>query len=411
MMKNLLRILIKIMKPFRFILRGILSLFLFLILYPLRSIFRIKFVELFDMRVGHLAANTYLFLMRKKLKLIDTSLRYVGIASKNPSNEQLLRMFQRNMKIIRLPSLFYRGLLFIDITNSYLMKKFDIFEYLIFEHKEYNELKHRGKSLLAFTYEEKKKGEDLLKSMGIGKKDWYVCFHVRDKAYLSNVAYSKDTSMHDFRDCDINKALKAVEYITSKGGYALRIGAIVEKKLAIKNSKIIDYATKYRTDFGDIYLTANCRFFLGTGAGINQVAQVFYTPVAWFNIIPMQLLPFDKGDIFIIKKLWNIKEKRLLKFSEMLSFEESIREKTGTAYPFTQDYANAGLKVIDNSEDEILDVTVEMYERLEGNWVETEEDKLLQKKYKSLFKKGSHCYGFPSRIGAMFLRKNKNLLD
>ena len=65
--------------------------------------------------------------------------------------------------------------------------------------------------------------------MDISAEDWFICFHARDKKYLEKSLSSIDTSYHDFRDWDINSALKSVEYIASKRGFALRMGAIVKK--------------------------------------------------------------------------------------------------------------------------------------------------------------------------------------
>jgi putative glycosyltransferase (TIGR04372 family) len=54
------------------------------------------------------------------------------------------------------------------------------------------------------------------------------------------------------------------------------MGSVYAKKIYVrKNTKIIDYASKYRTDFGDIYLPAKCKFFLGNTAGIYQVSTIF----------------------------------------------------------------------------------------------------------------------------------------
>ena len=58
-----------------------------------------------------------------------------------------------------------------------------------------------------------------------------------------------------------------------------------------------------------------------------------------------------------------------------------------------------------------LDLAMEMNQRLDGKWVTTPQDEILQQKFKSLFHTDPHCYGFPSRIGAQFLRENKDLLD
>lgn len=73
----------------------------------------------------------------------------------------------------------------------------------------------------------------------------------------------------------------------------------------------------------------------------------------------------------------------------------------------TEDYANAKVKIVDNSPEEILNLVREVNERLDGKFKLTAEDRNLQVKFKLLFKPGMRCHGFLSRIGASFLKENK----
>ena len=52
-----------------------------------------------------------------------------------------------------------------------------------------------------------------------------------------------------------------------------------------------------------------------------------------------------------------------------------------------------------------------MNEHLDGELEYTEEDEELQKRFRSLFQPHHLGYGCPARIGAKFLRQNKELLD
>ena len=100
---------------------------------------------------------------------------------------------------------------------------------LVAHSNEYYEFSY-GKPNLKFTSAEENKGKKLLKKMGLTDKDWFICFHARDPEYLA-VKFKSDTSYLNHRDWNIDNALKAAEYITSKGGFAIRMGAIFEKKL------------------------------------------------------------------------------------------------------------------------------------------------------------------------------------
>ena len=391
---------VKFLKIFFWSIFNLALIPLILLLYIINPLLRVQFVKIRDDRIGHLAANTEVFLRRLEMGILEKKgILYIGIASTKPCNKQLLKMFKRKMVIIQLPKLLSE----VTFSEKSFLIKSGFGRHLPMNSNEYSEFSY-GKPALKFTSAEEKKGKELLEKMGITNKDWFICFHARDPKYLAKRFSSIDYSYHNFRNWDINNALKAVEYIASKGGFAIRMGAIVEKKLPkLKNPRIIDYAAKYRSDFGDIYLSANCKFFLSDSGGLSQVAEIFNVPEAWVNVIPVEIPPFSSKGIYIPKKLWSIEKKRFLTFREIIALGLSNALKA-------KDYDDAKIKWKDNTPEEILDLAIEMNERLDGMFKYTEEDKTLQKRFKSLFKKGSQCYGFLSRMGAKFLRQNKSLL-
>ena len=71
--------------------------------------------------------------------------------------------------------------------------------------------------------------------------------------------------------------------------------------------------------------------------------------------------------------------------------------------------AKLNLELIENTPEEIKAVTIEMDDRLNASWQTTEEDEELQQRFWALF--GPDKLRSPDlRIGAEFLRKNKDLL-
>ena len=177
-----------------------------------------------------------------------------------------------------------------------------------------------------------------------------------------------------------------------------------EKPIANNNPKMIDYALNFRSDFGDIYLLKHCKFFLSSSpTGISTAASILGTPIVSPNRIPIGDIPLNKCDIFIPMKYLDIKSKNFLSYKEVIHIG-------GDRWFNTQNYLDNGIELIENTPEEILEVTKEMNERLDGTWISDPIDKELQKAYRSLFKKRNHIYNFSPRIGANFLRKNQNLL-
>lgn len=73
-------------------------------------------------------------------------------------------------------------------------------------------------------------------------------------------------------------------------------------------------------------------------------------------------------------------------------------------------YDEEGIDIIENAPDEITDLAREMLDRLEGTFVETDDDRILQGQYMGLLKPGHIGYRAASRVGAAFLRKYRHLL-
>ena len=67
--------------------------------------------------------------------------------------------------------------------------------------------------------------------------------------------------------------------------------------------------------------------------------------------------------------------------------------------------------LVDNKPEEILSVVLEMESRLQGNWESTEEDLDLQKQFQALYDMDETLKDSRTRIGAEFLRQNRDLLS
>ena len=115
---------------------------------------------------------------------------------------------------------------------------------------------------------------------------------------------------------------------------------VSKKPFISDNPRIIDYATKYRTDFGDIFLPAHCKFFLGSTSGIVVAAQIFNIPSARANWVPLGVLPLGNTDIFIPKKLW---VKNLNRF---LTLKEIVQSGLHMAFS-TEHYHKVGVEVVE----------------------------------------------------------------
>jgi len=359
---------------------------------------RIRFIRLHYKRIGHLSANTELYLRRKSMSK-QKGLQIDICISGKPANHQLLKMIKRKIIVIE-------SKIILKIYHKLKAKSPNskVWIELPMNTNEFYEFSNIPPQL-HFTSKEYLKGKSILMSMKINETNPFICFHARDNAYMKKSFPEQNNEKQDYRNSNIINSIPATEYITNLNMWAIRMGSIVEKPIANNNPKMIDYALNFRSDFADIYLLKHCKFFLSSSpTGISAVASMLGTPIVSPNRIPIGDIPLNKCDIFIPMKYLDIKSKKILSYKEVIHIG-------GDRWFNTQNYLDNGIELIENTPEEILEVTKEMNERLDGRWISDPIDKELQKAYLSLFKKRNHIYNFTPRIGAEFLRKNQNLLN
>ncbi len=375
-------------------------LYLFVrILYPL---IRIRIGLLNYARIGHLATNTELFMRRMSVASATSKNINIFLAGTPPANRQLLEMIKRKL---------------IVVESNYLYELVQLIYQRTLDDKIWISLRQSGYGLwkdwgiagpqLSFTREEKLQGDTILQSIGVTPKQPFVCFCARDKAYLDaaqNWRSRSAWSYHDYRNNDIKNYMDAAKFLADNGISAIRMGSVVEKPLDFNYLGIVDYASHSRSDFADIFLAAHCKFFLGDTGGLFGAAAIFGVPFAAVNLTPLRIAPRTSLDLFIPKKY------RYRDTQKFLTIREII-EIGAHDWGRTEKYTQAGLDVVENSSEEILDLVVEMNARLDGTWVEDDNDNELQSIYRSMFPKNHPIVGHPSRIGARFLSKNAWLLN
>lgn len=369
-----------------------------LVARSLRPLVHIRFGKLRSSRIGHFAGNTELYLCRRDAGMYKGTFD-LFFCDRPVANQQLKKMFGRILPVFEFFSILYR-------VNR-LLPGYKNHEVPLNQAKDLDDLLINTNPHVSFTAEEKNLGVKALKDMGMPEGAPFICFHSRDPAYLNKMLPGTDWSYWNFRDSSIYSYIPAAELLVSRGYFAIRIGAVVKEKLNNNNQKIIDYAVKYRSDFLDIYLLANCKFLIGSMSGLTNVSyELFRKPIVWVNVTPFIIMHFwCASSLFIPKKLWCKKRHRFLKFSEMVadSFPPKLKR--------TELFEKNSLEVIDNSSEEITALTIEMDNRLQGTWEATEEDEELQKKFRDIILKSKYPGKIRARIGAEFLRQNKDLLD
>lgn len=189
-----------------------------------------------------------------------------------------------------------------------------------------------------------RRAETIRARLGIPADRWFVCMHVRG-AMPPNL-----------RDSSIENYFGAIEAITSRGGWVVRLGDARVTPLP-SMPRVVDYAhSPLKCDLMDMYLMSRCRFFLGTEAGPTAVAMLFNRPMVLVNLTEWShFAPMGPSDLAIIKHIYSRPHGRLLGLRE-------IFDAPFTVQAFNR-FGTPDFEFVENTADEIREVVDEFLTR------------------------------------------------
>jgi len=256
---------------------------------------------------------------------------------------------------------------------------------------------------------------EYVKKIGIDPQKEFIALMVRDGAYKSDIVQANTqvrTDKEIYRNQNINDYLQVAEKFASMNVQIVRMGAKVERPFTSNSPLIIDYAsTGMRTEAADIYLASECAMCISTNLGFDHIAAMSGKLRVITNqalIIQASTL-FYSTDVFILQRFIERSSGRLLTLSESLQFAE-IRN-----LDWYHKVIDRGLDFVRNTPEEILEASLEGWQRSKGQWVDSPEGLELQAKYWHIYDtffpehKDRFLNGRP-HVGASFLRNNKSWL-
>jgi putative glycosyltransferase (TIGR04372 family) len=248
--------------------------------------------------------------------------------------------------------------------------------------------------LFELTHEDRGALKTYLRKTGVPENAWYVCLHAREGGYSPH-----DEAWQGFRSVDVHSFSQAADEIARRGGWVIRMGDPTMRPYS-PQTRVIDYAlSPAKTAQLDIALTAGCRFFLGCASGLSNVALVFGRPCVIVHVAPIACAyGMGPNDLAIFQRLRD-REGRLLPISQVMMDECAD-------YRGANQFAARGFENVPNAPEEIREVTIEMFERLDGAISYSDDDERIQVEFRSYFREGHYSYGAASRIGRDFLRRH-----
>lgn len=336
---------------------------------------------------------------KKYQKVCIYGIEFVGIGETVPRLFMHLRNIKNRNKeySVVLPTFFenYVGGIFneriFDIFGKYInfitKDNIDFWQYVFIVHSNrvsiisFDRYKHReaklvnvreGYTIIPFSKKLSAYAEKRLRIMGINGE--YICLHAREVSIKEKVFC--DYPSTSVSDVDINSFRLAVRYMRNLGFQAIRMGKYESRECTIKN--VIDYSNLFYDELMDFYLTANCKFLIGCESGLTVIPAFWGRPILMTNVnafcYGFESLAITEYDLYIPKKFYSIKKKRFLNLMEMLDESNKLDR-------YDERFIKEGIEWVDNTEEEILNATIEMNEKMNHMWVETEEEKQCMEKY------------------------------
>lgn len=385
------------------VIRKLVTMMLAVILLPMSLIlyfFNVRRFCVFSDRIGHLAVEPDALLKAQSLGLIKSRRWFILAPTHRVSNPHLMFYWQQYFTV-------FHSAISCYLLNAMTLWPFMRFEATIFINNskgtqlayEVNARWQGRAPILSLTKEDNFWGDEQFAKLGLPKGAWFVAVHAREGGFSP-----ADEVLHSHRNGSIDKLIPAINEITKRGGWVVRLGDPTMKPLP-NIPQVIDYAHHpLRSARLDIILCARAKFILGNSSGIFIVGTVFGVPSALANMIPFPTMGFLSQDIFMPKLFWLEKEKRYLNFNEIMSSPIST-------YRYASLYEKSNITVEENSAEDILILTVEMLDKLNGTFIETEADEQRESDFMKLMTPAHYAYGACSKVSCTFLRRYQDLLQ
>jgi len=315
-------------------------------------------------------------------------------------NKQLAKMYRRRMILLGKSQLLLGACVGYVIPIGRITKKNPLERY-----EKMFEIWNSGSPSLKFTKKEEAKGRELEEKLFNGESPPFVCFAIQSSIYREKIDVSETKFYGSLLDdpflsiAGLENYIPVIRELTNSGIAVVRMGSLEEERLPLGLGPMaIDYAFDSRSEFGDVWLHSKCMFSLVGAAGSHWFGAAFNRPTLMTDAYAIRST-YDNRDLVIPQRGWIPSESRYLTFSEIGNSE------------WARDIELlVKIKVLKNTPEEIMDATSEMILRLAGRWIETDEDKELQAKFRSIVNSFPIHQRTPARMGAKFLREHQYLL-
>jgi putative glycosyltransferase (TIGR04372 family) len=340
--------------------------------------------------IGHIG-SLGAFVLGQKLNLFPSNLRYLPVRDQHSSF--LVKNFLQDsiglassrfgFAILENPSSWHLSerLQMVGTTKDFI----SLYEMHELVYKNLQAV--RGKVRLSINPDYETWAEAALRKLGLPRDAWFVGLHVREKP----------ANPLDPRTAKLETFYQSISEIEKRGGWIIRFGTGVMTPLPSKRN-ILDLNIE-NEDLKrlHLYVIAKSLFLLSTNSGPNTVAWALGTPVLQTNTLSIarNILSSSDGSLFLPKK-YRFGRGQPCSFSQIIGSNSGYWEKN------LREISALGFELIDNSEEEILEATKDMF-----HFVEKGNHNALLKSRVNEIRKSCNAVGY-GQISPSFLHRNEN---
>ena len=205
-----------------------------------------------------------------------------------------------------------------------------------------------------------------LERFGISESDWFIGLHIRN--------YGPSPA---FRNQSLENYLPAIEEVTSRGGWVIRIGDDSMDKLP-NLPRVIDLVnTPNASSSLHLYVMSQALFFIGTCSGPSTIPPLFGVPILITNQVGI-----GHSTLILSSNSFHLPKTYEKRDGTRAGLHEILNSPFGFGQMSYEQFASQGILIKENTSEEIRSAVIEMFLRISGGPIPRDSE--LQDKVNSI---------------------------
>tara|TARA_B110000027_G_scaffold134118_1_gene165006 strand:- start:9846 stop:11165 length:1320 start_codon:yes stop_codon:yes gene_type:complete len=322
----------------------------------------------------------------KYINYYDLDLNNIIFISEKIKNTYLKKILKDKLKINILE---YKNI-FNLLVSTFPKKKYFKNSFIVTP-ADCGNYNHPSSLKISFTNEEILLGETLLKKLGIQNNKKFAIISYKSATYNNSLMKNnKILSTHEisqqYRISSFKNLLKTLNYLEDNDIKPLIFNCLNKEELEFfkKYSKINDLKSKREREFLEFYSHYKSYLSICGNSGDQFIPKLFNKKTLFHN----STIPHSISDgIFLPKKFYDVQNNKILNLQKVMSkkilyYEKSDISKIFSVPPIyfrdTKHFEKKNIKILENSEDEILNATKELVFLINNNNLNLTNDQIIQ---------------------------------